>query len=321
MKQIPYVTVLRLLVALSCAVVMGMAQAVAQPPAAARPDVSAPPAGQQAFATPQAAADALIDAVRRADTALMQKLLGANYRDLITIDPDDVEAVRKKFIEAWDKSHKLNVAGDAKAIIEVGGDGWTFPIPLVKRADGWRFDVVAGADQIQDRVIGRNELAVVQVLLAIVDAQQDYIDADPMKSGTAQYARRLLSAPGKKDGLYWEQKPGDPESPLGDLVAQAQADGANREEGYFGYHYRMLYAQGPNAPGGAHDYLVNDKMIGGFAVIAWPVRYGDTGVMTFMVSHDGVVHEKDLGPNTSAVAGRITAFDPDKTWQKSDTTP
>ena len=215
----------------------------------------------------------------------------------------------------------VNTEGDAKATLEVGGDGWTFPIPLVKRGDGWRFDIVAGAEEIQDREIGRNELAVVQVLLAIVDAQHDYIDADPMKVGTPQYARRLLSSPGKKDGLYWEQRPGDPESPLGNLVAHAQADGANKEEGYHGYHYRMLYAQGANAPGGAHDYLVKNKMIGGFAVIAWPVRYADTGVMTFMVSHDGVVYEKDLGPNTAAAAARIKSFDPDKTWKKADTTP
>jgi len=320
MKRTPSLNVLHLLLMLGCILVGGMAEAVAQqaPP---RPAPSTVPPGQQAFATPQAAIDTLVDAVRRVDTAQMQKLFGANYRELVPVDPDDVDALRKRFLGAYDKSHKLNVEGDSKAILEAGDNGWTFPIPLVKRADGWRFDMVAGAEEIQDREIGRNELAVIQVLLAIVDAQQDYIDADPMKTGTAQYAKRLLSTPGKKDGLYWEQKPGEPESPLGDLVAQAQADGANKEEGYFGYHYRMVYTQGPNAPGGAHDYLVNDKMIGGFAVIAWPVRYGDTGIMTFMVSHKGVVYEKDLGSNTAAVATGIKSFDPDKTWQKSDTDP
>jgi len=316
------VSSVRVLLALGCAILVGMAQAAAQTPAPPRPaaGTTAAPPGQQAFQTPQAAFDALVDAVRRTDTALMQKLLGNNYRDLVTIDPDDVEAVRKQFLEAYDKKNKLNLEGD-KAILEVGDGGWTFPIPLVKRADGWRFDIVAGAEEIQDREIGRNELAVVQVLLALVDAQQEYFEADPMKTGAPQYARRLLSSPGKKDGLYWEHKPGEPESPLGELVAQAQADGANREVGYFGYHYRLLFAQGPSAPGGAYEYVVKDRMIGGFAIIAWPVRYGDTGVMTFMVSHDGEVYEKDLGPNTAAAAAQIKGFNPDKTWQKSDTTP
>jgi hypothetical protein len=141
-----------------------------------------------------------------------------------------------------------------------------------------------------------------------------------MKTG-AQYARQLVSTPGKKDGLYWEQKEGDLESPLGELVARAQARGADATTGYFGYHYRMLHAQGPNAPGGARPYIVNGRMIGGFAVIAWPVRYGETGVMTFIVNQDGMVFEKDLGPNTAGAAGQVKSFDPDKTWQKSDTTP
>jgi hypothetical protein len=322
MNRILSMRILRLLLALSCATVLTIAQTVAQAPVPARPGATAVPPGQVAFATPRAAVDALVDAVRRTDAGLMQKLFGASYRDLIPVDVEDIDAVRKKFLDGYDKSHKLNADGDAKAVLEVGDAGWTFPVPLVKRADGWRFDVMAGAEEIKHRVIGRNELAVMQVLLAIVDAQQEYFEADPVKAGTPQYARRLLSSPGKKDGLYWEQqKPGDPESPLGDLVAQAQADGANRAEGYHGYHYRLLYAQGGNAPGGAYDYIVKDKMIGGFAVIAWPVRYGDTGVKTFMVSHDGVVWEKDLGPNTAAATAQIKSFDPDKSWEKSDTTP
>lgn len=320
MTRVSSMRVLCTLLVLGCALLAGVTHASAQAPAPRAPAGKAMPAGQQALPTPQAAFEALVDAVRRTDTTLMQKLLGTNYRDLITADADDVEAVRKQFLEAYDKKNKLVLDGD-KAILEVGDSGWTFPIPVVKRADGWRFDLVAGAQEIRDREIGRNELAVVQVLLALVDAQQEYFEADPMKTGAPQYARRLLSSPGKKDGLYWEQKPGEPESPLGELVAQAQADGANQEEGYFGYRYRVLFAQGANAPGGAYDYLVKDRMIGGFAIIAWPVRYGDTGVVTFMVSHDGAVYEKDLGPNTAAAAGQIKSFDPDKTWKKADTTP
>ena len=194
------------------------------------------------------------------------------------------------------------------------------PIPLVKEAAGWRFDVDAGRTEIRARLIGHNELTVVQSLLAIVDAQRDYAALDPMKTGVATYARRLLSSPGKKDGLYWETKPGEPESPLGPRLAKAQP-GDREADGYFGYHYRLLYGQGPAAPGGEYSYLVDNRMIGGFGAIAWPVRYGETGVMTFIVSHSGEVYEQDLGPDTVQRAAAITLFDPDKDWQKADTTP
>ena len=194
------------------------------------------------------------------------------------------------------------------------------PIPLVKEAGGWRFDVDAGRIELTAREIGRNELTVVQSLLAIVDAQRDYSALDPMKTGVATYARRLLSSPGKKDGLYWETKPGEPESPLGALVAKAQP-GDREVDGYYGYHYRLLYGQGPAAKGGAYSYLVNGRMIGGFGVIAWPVRYGETGVMSFIVNQNGEVYEQDLGPDTPQRAAAITLFDPDKNWQKADTTP
>jgi hypothetical protein len=322
MKQVRIPGLRHVLMVLACIALFGATQAMAQAQKPAPAPAAAGPRGQEAFATPEAAFDALVGAVRRGgDAAVMRKLFGDNYQNLIPIDPDDIDAARKKFLEAYDKSHKLTTASDGKVVLEAGDDGWTFPFPMVKRADGWRFDIVAGAEEIQNREIGANELAVIQVLLAIVDAQFEYIDADPMKVGVAQYARQLLSSPGKKDGLYWESKPGEPESPLGDLIAQAQAAGANKDVGYYGYHYRMVYAQGANAPGGARNYLVNDRMIGGFAVIAWPVQYADTGVKTFMVSQDGVVYEKDLGPNTAAVAAQIKTFDPDKTWEKADTTP
>jgi hypothetical protein len=202
----------------------------------------------------------------------------------------------------------------------VGKTGFTMPIPIVKEAGGWRFDVEAGAAEMTARQIGRNELTVVQSLLAIVDAQREYSALDPMKTGLTVYARRLLSSPGKKDGLYWEAKPGEAVSPLGPAVAKAQPD--DREgQGYHGYRYRLLYGQGPNAPGGAYSYLVNGRMIGGFGVIAWPVDYGGTGVMTFIVNQDGEVYERDLGPETPQSAASITLFDPDKEWQKADTVP
>jgi hypothetical protein len=205
-------------------------------------------------------------------------------------------------------------------MIEVGRKGWTLPVPIVKDGSEWRFDIAAGLKEMVLRRIGHDEAAVVQTLLAIVDAQSDYAAMDPMKTGAPSYARRLLSSPGRKDGLYWEAKAGEPQSPLGPAVAKAQADGQS-PDGHYGYWFRLLYSQGPAAPGGARDYLANGRMIGGFGVIAWPVRYGLTGVMTFMVNQDGVVYQQDLGPQTAQKAGAITSFNPDKGWVKADVTP
>ena len=202
----------------------------------------------------------------------------------------------------------------------MGTTGWVSPLPIVKQGNEWRYDVAAGRKEMQARAIGRNELAVIQTLLAVIDAQRDYATLDPMKTGVNVYARRLLSSPGKKDGLYWETKPGEPPSPLGPLLAKAQL-GEAQEKGYYGYRFRLLYSQGPDAPGGAYDYLVKGRMIGGFALIAWPVKYGETGVMTFIASHSGDVYEQDLGPDTAQEAAAINVFNPDKDWAKADMTP
>jgi Protein of unknown function (DUF2950). len=275
----------------------------------------------QGFPTPEAAADALTDAIRRDDTKAVTTMLGAGWRDFVLGRPEDEERLREKFLQAWDANHKVVVDGN-KATIEVGTTGWTGPIPIVKDGDQWRFDVEAGRKEITARRIGRNELSVIQSLLALVDAEHEYAALDPMKVGAPVYARRLLSSPGKKDGLYWDTAPGEPESPIGPALATAQAHGqGGTEEGYYGYRFRLLYSQGPDAPGGAYDYLVKDRMIGGFAILAWPIRYGDTGVMTFMVNQDGVVYEQDLGPDTATKAASITVFNPDKNWDKADTTP
>jgi len=222
---------------------------------------------QQTFPTADAAADAIVDALRKNDDKATAAMLGAGWRDFVQGSPDEEDKQRADFLAAWDA-----------------------------------------------------ELTVVQSLLAIVDAQRDYSALDPMKTGVATYARRLLSSPGKMDGLYWETRPGAPESPLGALVAKAQP-GDREIDGYYGYHYRLLYGQGPAAKGGAYSYLVNGRMIGGFGVIAWPVRYGETGVMSFIVNQNGEVYEQDLGPETAQRAAAITLFDPDKNWQKADTTP
>jgi Protein of unknown function (DUF2950) len=275
---------------------------------------------QKRFATAEEAANALTEAIRKNDNAAVQAILGIGWRDFVPGNTEREDDQRKRFLEAWDQAHKVVLQGDDKAVIEAGTTGWISPLPLVKDARGWYYDVEAGKKEITAREIGRDEYTVIQTLLAIVDAQRDYVSMDPMKIGVPTYARRLLSSPGKKDGLYWETRPGEPESPIGELVAKAQPGDAPGE-GYFGYRFRMLYGQGPDAPGGAYSYLVNNRMIGGFAVIAWPVTYGETGVSTFMVSQSGDVYEKDLGPDTSAEAAKILLFNPDKSWDKADMTP
>ena len=274
----------------------------------------------QSFPTAEAAADALTKAVRDNDQKAMAALWGADWRDFVPGSDDDVQKRRAAYIAAWDEGHKLLMSGDTKAVIEVGKNGWTMPVPLVKDGGDWRFDFAAGLKEMALRRIGHDEAAVVQTMLAIVDAQSDYAAMDPMNAGAPSYARRLLSSPGKKDGLYWAAKAGEPQSPLGPAVAKAQADGQS-PDGHYGYYFRLLYAQGAAAPGGARDYIVNGRMIGGFGVIAWPVRYGVTGVMTFIVNQDGVVYQQDLGPQTAQKAGVISSFDPDKGWTKADMTP
>ena len=271
------------------------------------------------FPTPDAAAAAFTDAVRGMNEKALSSLLGPEWREFVPTTATQVAARRANYLKAWDEAHEVKVSGD-KAMVVAGKAGWTLPIPIVKDGAEWRFDAAAGWREMRLRQIGHDEGAVVQTLLAIADAQRDYASLDPMKTGSPVYARRLLSSPGQKNGLYWETAPGEPESPLGPAVAKAQVDGAS-PDGHYGYYFRLLYAQGAAAPGGARDYILNNRMIGGFAAIAWPVKYGVTGVMTFIVSYEGVVYQQDLGPETAQRAGAIAAFNPDKGWVKADMTP
>jgi len=273
----------------------------------------------QGFPTAEAAASAFTDAVRKGDQKALGALLGPQWGEFVPTTTEQRQERRKAYLTAWDESHEVKVSGD-KATIMAGKAGWTLPIPIVKDGAEWRFDPVAGWREMRLRQIGHDEAAVVQTMLAIVDAQRDYAAMDPMKTGSPVYARRLLSSPGRKDGLYWETKPGEPQSPLGPAVARAQPDG-NAPDGHYGYYFRLLYGQGAAAPGGARDYIVNGRMIGGFGAIAWPVRYGVTGVMTFIVDYKGEVYQQDLGPETAQKAGMINIFNPDKGWVKADTTP
>jgi hypothetical protein len=265
---------------------------------------------QQAFKTPEAAADALVDGIARNDDVQVKTVLGPDFRRYIPAEATSAND-RTNFLEAWSRGHRVVPTGSDRAMLEVGANGWTMPIPLVKTASGWQFDTKAAPAEMRIRQIGRNELAAIQVALAYADAQEEYYAANPDRRSVKHYAKKGLSSPGKRDGLYWASLPGEPESPLGAGFADAKPGQA-----YHGYLYRLLTAQGKDAPGGASSYVKNGLMTEGHALVAWPERYGDTGVMTFIVSRDGVVYEKNLGPNTAALARGMTAYNPDASWAK-----
>jgi hypothetical protein len=281
---------------------------------------------QRRFPSPEEAVRALVEATRASEPAALLAVLGPDARPLIA-SGDDVadQRSRERFLRAYEQGWQLVAAGEARAVLAVGQDGWRLPIPLVREGGSWRFDTAQGRREILDRRIGRNELSAIQVCLAYVDAQREYYVRQASGGPLLAYAQRFGSTPGRRDGLYWEAAPGEPPSPLGPLVARAQAAGYRPGKGgqgphpYWGYYYRILTAQGSHAPGGAYDYVVRGQMIGGFALVAFPAEYGASGVMTFIVSHDGVVYQKNLGPQTSAVARAMTRFDPDPSWTRVET--
>jgi Protein of unknown function (DUF2950) len=260
---------------------------------------------QTAFPTPEAAGNAFVDAAATNNDGAMRELLGADFRRYIP--PETVTAdERTAFLYASSKGRKIVADGPDHAHLSVGTEGWTMPIPLVKTSAGWRFDVKAGAEEMRIRRIGRNELAAMQALLAYYDAQKDYATADRNGDGVVEYAQRFRSSPGKRDGLYW---PNDPASPLGPLYADESKEGV-----FHGYRFQILKAQGSSARGGARDFVVKGRMTQGFAAVAWPAKWNDTGVMTFIVNHDGDVYQKNLGAGTDAAARAMKTFNPDKTW-------
>ncbi len=290
---------------------------------AAAPAAVAATGVQKSYASPAAAISGLVEIVKANDKVKLSAILGPHGSKLISSgDPVADERGRAAFLKAYEEANRLVLEGDAKASLVIGKDDWPFPIPLVKSDDRWRFDTAQGEQEILDRRIGRNELAAMQVCLAIVDAEREYAADSLGNSGVPRYTSRIFSLPGKRDGLYWPAKPGEPPSPLGPLVAAAASEGytASRPplSPYHGYFYRILSAQGKEAPGGEYEYFVKGKMIGGFAVIAYPARYGASGIKTFTVNHDGVVYEKDLGQETAAVARQIKAYNPDSSWRQVD---
>ncbi|MBV8095804.1 MAG: DUF2950 domain-containing protein [Acetobacteraceae bacterium] len=281
------------------------------------------PPAQRIFASPDDAAAALVDALRGGDKNAIAAVFGPGSEGVISSgDPYADQSQFQRFVDAYDAKHQLVPGGNGHFMLEVGTDNWPLPIPIVKADGGWRFDAAAGAQEIINRRIGRNEIAAIRTCLAYADAQQDYFELFKEATGEGAYAQRLVSTPGNYDGLYWPPAEGIPDSPLEALVSQAIEEGYPGENvsgkpiPYHGYFFRILKAQGANAPGGAKDYVQKGKMTGGYALLAWPAAYGNSGIMTFQVNQDGIVFQKDLGPETAQRAGAITRFDPDLSWAR-----
>ena len=283
---------------------------------------------QTAYTTPEDGFRALVLAVKNSDLTALRAMLGPDSDALLSSgDPVDDKDARERFVAAYNSEARIARPRSNSATLSIGADRWEFPIPMEKTADGWRFDTDRGRDELLNRRIGRNELNVIQACLAFVDAERDYASTDHNGDAVLQYADRFISSPNKQDGLYWPQIQGKAQSPLGEFFAKASAAGyqlASAPENHvdegdvlYGYRYQILAGQGPAARGGAYDYIINQKMIGGFGMVAYPANYGVSGVMTFIVNHDGQVYQKDLGPDTATLAPAIQRFNPDKTWKRT----
>jgi hypothetical protein len=313
-----------LIAATMVAVVPAQAQGPsATPEGAAEPRRAAPrPIPPRVFQSPEQGFTTLIAALRAHDERALLGILGSAGQRLVRSgDRVADRAARDAVAAAYAAKNEIVRPSPDEAVLQVGEDGWPMPIPMVQRGGVWRFDSAAATQEAVDRRIGRNELDTIETLRAIADAQHEYARTAGRHGALRAYARRFFSSPGRRDGLYWPTDEGEAQSPLGPLAAAASAGGYGRRRGeepqpYHGYVFRILERQGPSAPGGAMDYVVDGRMIGGFAVIAYPAQYGSTGIKTFMISHDGVVWEQDLGPDTAREAAAITAFDPGEGWAR-----
>jgi hypothetical protein len=278
---------------------------------------------QTAFTSPDDAMKGLVAALRTGNTKAVETILGPGSRQLLTSgDATADNNAREQFLAAYDEGSKTDKDENDNVIFEVGKDEWPFPIPVVMADGRWRFDSKAGAQEIINRRIGANELNTINVCLAYVDAQREYASVDRNHDGYLEYAQKFMSSPEKRDGLYWPAPIGEEDSPMGPLLVTAQAKGYRFTEGkptpYYGYYYRILTAQGSDAPGGAMDYVIRGHMIGGFALVAYPASYGSSGVMTFIVNYEGDVYQKNLGPKTTEIAEKMKLYDPDSSWTKVD---
>jgi hypothetical protein len=284
---------------------------------------------QKSFATSEKAVSALVAAVKADDKKEIIAILGPEGEELISSGDELADKVgREKFLNAYEEMNKLEKVSTNKMVLHIGKDDWSLPIPIVEKTNAWVFDTKAGKTEILNRRIGRNELNVIEVLHAYVDAQFEYASKDCKGDGVVEFAQKIVSTKGNHDGLYWEAKESEEISPLGPLVAQASEEGYAEKNTaaislspFHGYYYKILKKQGKHAPGGAYDYEVKGKMILGFALISYPAQYGNSGIMTFMVNQEGVIYEKNLGKNTESIAKTMTIFDPDRTWRKVEETP
>jgi hypothetical protein len=278
---------------------------------------------QKSFASPEEAVNALVAAVKADDKKEMLAILGTGGKELISSGDEVADNVgREKFLKAYDEMNKLEKASADKMILHIGKDNWSLPIPVVEKGATWVFDTKAGKEEILNRRIGRNELNVIEVLHAYNDAQCEYASKDRNGDSVIQFASKIISTEGKHDGLYWDAQEGEEISPLGLFVAQAASEGyAKKGKGinlspFHGYYYKILKGQGKYATGGAYDYVVKGKMILGYALVAYPAQYGNSGIMTFVVNQEGIIFEKNLGKNTVSIANSMKNFNPDKTWMQ-----
>jgi hypothetical protein len=284
--------------------------------------VSAQEVKQKAFESPEEAMKALADAVRAGDMKAMLAILGPEGEDIVSSgDPVADKNTGEVFVKVYQERVDVVKEKEDRASIIIGNDNWPFPIPIMKKTEGWVFDTKAGREEVINRRVGRNELNAIQVCQAYVDAQREYASTDRERDGIIQYAQKVLSDPYRRNGLYWEVSEWEKPSPLGWLIAQAAAEGYTKKGDkpipYFGYYYKILKGQGPNAPGGAFNYTINGHMVAGFGLVAWPAEYDVSGVMTFIVNQNGTVYQKDLGPKTETIAKAMTFYNPDRTWKRA----
>ena len=268
-----------------------------------------PDLGQAVFAKPEDAAKAFAVALETKDSEMVSQLFGEDYFKVLALNEADTEDV-DNYLKAWNLANKLIPDDEGKMVIAIGEGGWTFPVPIVEGDTGWYFDIVEGREGMAIRRIGRNELATMQAVLAYYDAQLEYAEQDRNDDGFLEYAQRFISTEGTRDGLFWEEADDEMVSPLGPLMADHTPGG-----GYHGYHYKILKEQGAAAKGGAYNYVIGDRMRAGFAVVAWPMEYGDSGVMSFTVSHAGNVYQKNLGEDGEDLAMAMTSYNPDEEWE------
>ena len=279
---------------------------------------------QQTFASPEKAVKALVDAVKKNNDMELAAIFGPGSQALVSSGDKVDDKVRKeRFLKTYEEKNSIEPEGEGKAVLHIGNQDYPFPIPILKKGKAWYFDTKEGKEEILCRRIGRNELNVMDVLHAYTDAQREYAARDRNNDGAKEFAQKLISSKGKKDGLYWEVKEGEEESPFGPLIAKAAKEGYagkiknDKSEPYHGYYFKILKSQGKNAEGGPFDYMVKGHMILGFGLVAYPAKYGSSGVMTFIVNQEGTIYEKDLGKNTNKAA-TMTRYDPDKTWKKDE---